>query len=233
MSEDLTLAIVLGAAVVDSINPCAIGVILFLSSVLLKVASQKAALLYLGLIYIATVYVVYMLSGLGLIWFQHTLISKGLAEIVGITVGVFVIGLGLIELKDFFWYGKGISLEIAPRHKARLTKMAERVSLLGVIALGGFVAIVELPCTGGPYLAITAILAKSFDMQALTYLLIYNLIFVLPLVIILFMIYFGASTFALKRWRQERRKWMNLGSGLLMIGLGSLLILYYRIGWNL
>ena len=233
MSEDLTLAIVLGAAVIDSINPCAIGVILFLSSALLRVSSKKVLLLKLGGIYITTVYVVYTLSGLGLIWFQYALISKGFAEVVGIIVGGLVIVIGLIEIKDFFWYGKGISLEMSPRHKEKLTKMAENFSLLGIMAIGGFVAIVELPCTGGPYLAITALLAKSFDKQAFIYLLIYNFIFVLPLLVILLMIYFGASTLRLKEWRLGKRKWMNLVTGLLLISLGALLIAYYRFGWYL
>lgn len=232
MHEDITLALVIGAALVDSINPCAIGVLLFLSSVLLRISS-RSTLLRLGAIYIVTVFVVYVLSGLGLIWFQHALIRRGFAQVVGITVGAFVIALGLIEIKDFFWYGKGISLEISPRHKEKITRMAERISFLGVITLGGFVAAVELPCTGGPYLAITAILAQSFEMQAFLYLLLYNFIFVLPLLAILLMIYFGVSTLKLKRWRQGKRKWMNLASGLLMIMLGSLLILYYRLEWYL
>ena len=233
MSEDLTLALVLGAATVDSINPCAIGVILFLSSVLLRVSSKKEFLLKLGVVYITTVYIVYTLSGLGLIWFQYTLISNGFAEISGYVVGLFVIILGLVELKDFFWYGKGVSLEIAPRHKEKLTKMAENLSFLSIISIGGFVAMVELPCTGGPYLAITALLAKSFDIQAFIYLLIYNFIFVLPLLAILLMIYFGSSTLRLKQWRFGNRQWMNLSSGLLMIFLGALLIAYYRLEWYL
>ena len=233
MKEDLTLAIVLGAAAIDSINPCAIGVLLFLGSILLRVSSKKTILLNLGFTYILTVYIVYSLSGLGLIWFQVTLIRYGFAESVGIIVGVLVIVLGLIEIKDFFWYGKGISLEISPQHKEKLTKMAEKISWLGIITIGGFVAMVELPCTGGPYLAITAILAKSFDMKAFIYLLIYNFIFILPLLIILLLLYFGTSTLKLKQWRQKNRKWMNLSSGLLMISLGVLLIAYYQLGWPL
>lgn len=233
MTEDLTLTIILGAAAIDSINPCAIGVLLFLGSILLRVSSKKTILLNLGLTYILTVYIVYTLSGLGLIWFQVTLIRYGFAETVGIIVGVLVIMLGLIEIKDFFWYGKGISLEISPQHKEKLTKMAEKISWLGVVSIGGFVAMVELPCTGGPYLAITAILAKSFDMKAFIYLLIYNIIFILPLLVILLLLYFGTSTLKLKQWRQKNRRWMNLSSGLLMISLGILLIAYYRLGWAL
>ena len=233
MSQDLTLTLVLGAAAIDAINPCAIGVILFLSSALLRVSSSRSLLLRLGLVYIGTVYVVYILSGLGLIWFQHFLINAGFSEVVGTAVGVLVIILGMIEIKDFFWYGKGISLEIAPRHKERIARMSARISLLGVFGIGAFVALVELPCTGGPYLAITAILAKSFDRRAFLYLLLYNFVFILPLLFILFMIYFGASTLKMKQWRQSRRKWMNLASGSLMLVLGTLLVAYYRFGWYL
>lgn len=228
ISEDLTLWLVLSAAIIDSINPCAIGVILFLSSALLRVSGKKELLFKLGVVYISTIYVVYVLSGLGLIWLQHTLISAGIAETVGTIVGVCVIALGLIEVKNFFWYGRGISLEISSRNREKLTRMAENFSFWGIIIMGAFVAAVELPCTGGPYLAITAILAKSFDFRAFIYLLIYNFIFVLPLLIILFLIYFGASTLKLKEWRIENRRWMNLATGLLLIFLGALLIGYYH-----
>jgi cytochrome c biogenesis protein CcdA len=222
LTDDITVFIVLGTAIVDAVNPCAIGVLLFLSSVLLKASEKRAALLQLGLVYIATVYVVYALSGLGLIWFQHA---------VGLSVAGLIILLGLVELKDVFWYGTGLSLEISPRNRERLTSMVMRLSLLGVTAIGAFVALVELPCTGGPYLAITTILARSFDARAFLLLLLYNLIFVAPLVAILFMIYFGSSTMIMKRWRQENRRWMNLASGLVMIGLGVFLIGHYRLGW--
>ena len=148
-------------------------------------------------------------------------------------MGSFVIILGLIEIKDFFWYGKGISLEISPQYKEQLTQMVQRFSFFGIIVIGGFVAIVELPCTGGPYLAITAILAKSFDLQAFIYLCAYNFIFILPLLGVLILIYFGASTLKMKQWRIENRKWMNLASGILMISLGLLLIAYYQLGWYL
>lgn len=233
MSEQLTLALVLGAALVDSINPCAIGVILFLSTVLLKTTDNRRYLLTMGAIYVASVYVVYVLSGLGLIWFQHTLVSKGYAEIVGMVVGVLIILLGLVELKDFFWYGHGFSLEIPARYKDRIVKLSGNLSLLGMVGLGAFVAMVELPCTGGPYLAITAILAKSFDLLAFSYLLIYNAIFVLPLIFIVLLIYFGGSTASMKKWRTSKRKWMNLAMGVLMVGLGVLLIVHYQRGWYL
>ena len=231
MTEELTLWVVIVAGLIDSVNPCALGVLLFLSSVLIKVSTSKKLLLKLGTVYISIIYVIYLLSGLGLIWFQSKLIHAGFAEIVGLIVGGIVIILGIIELKDFFWYGKGFSLEIPSKYKERIQKMTTNISLLGIIILGAFVAIVELPCTGGPYLAITTILAKSFDKQAFIYLIIYNIIFVLPLIILLILIYYGTSTMMLKKWREENRKWMNLSMGLLMITLGLFIILYYKLRW--
>lgn len=233
MPEKLTLWVVIFAGLIDSINPCALGVLIFLSSVLLKVSPYKKMLIKLGIIYVLTVFFVYLLSGMGLIWFQGALIQAGLTGTIGVIVGGIVIILGLIELKDFFWYRKWVSLEIPQRYKNKIQQMSSTISVVGIITLGGFVAIVELPCTGGPYLAITALLARSFDTQAMFYLILYNLIIVVPLIVILVLIYFGASTLKLKKWRETNRKWMNLSMGLLMITLGIFLVLYYKLRWFL
>ena len=69
--------------------------------------------------------------------------------------------------------------------------------------------------------------------MAMAYLVIYNLVFVVPLVVIVVLLYSGAATFRLKRWRQENRKWMNLASGCLMLALGGFLIAYYGLRWYL
>ena len=103
----------------------------------------------------------------------------------------------------------------------------KKVTFAGAIFLGALVALVELPCTGGPYLAITAVLAKQFNFTALIYLLIYNFIFVLPLIIILLLAYFGIASESMKKWKESNKKWMRLGTGLLLVGLGIFLILYY------
>lgn len=103
--------------------------------------------------------------------------------------------------------------------------MAKNVSVPGAIILGFFVSAVELPCTGGPYLAITLLLSKSFNLKAVLLLLIYNFIFVLPLLVILLLVFFGTKVQAIKRWKQDKRKWMRLFIGLILIALGVLLIL--------
>jgi len=78
----------------------------------------------------------------------------------------------------------------------------------------------ELPCTGGVYLAILGLIAKNAYAMAIPYLLLYNIIFVLPLVIILLAVSFGFSAEKAEKLRLEKRKWLRLVIGIAMIALG-------------
>ncbi len=110
-----TLGTVVITALIDSINPCAIGVLILLIS-MLAVYKSKSDLLKYGLIYIFFVFFTYLLAGLGILYFL-TVIPLYLTEYISIVVGVLVVAGGLIEIKDFFWYGEGITLSI-PADKA-------------------------------------------------------------------------------------------------------------------
>lgn len=218
-----SLATVVVTALIDSINPCAIGVLILLVSTIV-VSRKKNEILKLGLVYIASVYITYFLAGLGLTLF-FTTIPLLFAQYISIAVAIIVVIAGLIEIKDFFWYGKGFSLAIPADKAKQIHKLASNISVPGLIALGVFVAGVELPCTGGPYLAIILVLSQNFDFYAFLLLALYNLIFVLPLIVILLLVYFGTSIQSIKRWKQYNRAYMRLFIGLLLIVLGWLLVL--------
>ncbi len=147
------------------------------------------------------------------------------AEYLSIAVGIFVIGAGILEIKDYFWYGQGPSLRIPSYFAQKITRMSSRITLPSVILLGAFVAGVELPCTGAPYLAIISILSLNFNLWAMILLVIYNLVFVVPLVIILLMVVGGHQLNSIKQWKEDSRGVMRLAIGLLLVGLGWLLIL--------
>src|SRR3989338_1264116 len=209
MAVDVSWPVIITTALIDSINPCAIGVLILLISALLTMSHDKKRMLTVGSIYISAIYIVYFLAGIGLLLFIQRL---NIAQPLSIFVGSLVIILGLIEIKDFFWYGKGISLRIAPRYVKYIENHAKHLTTWGAIVLGAFVAAVELPCTGGPYLAITTWIAQSnvIPVKALIYLLVYNFIFVLPLLVILALVYFGVKVQKIKRWKQDYRRWMRL-----------------------
>ncbi len=226
MGIDLpTLSVILFSAAIDSINPCAFGVLILMITVVLgeKKASTKR-LLKLGFFYIFAIFVTYLSAGLGLVYFLAN-VPLSFTEYLALIVGTFVILAGLLEIKDFFWYGEGFSLQIPHVFIDKIHKLSKNMSIIGVTILGAFIAAVELPCTGAPYLAIITILSLNFNLQAFGLLVIYNLIFIAPLVVILLSVVGGVKVSNVKKWKQANKTYMRFGIGLMLIALGWLLIL--------
>ena len=218
-----TLGTVIATALIDSINPCAIGVLILLISIMIAFKTKKDMIFY-GFIYVLAVFVTYVLAGLGILYFLSS-IPLYISEYISITVGLLIVIAGLIEIKDFFWYGHGITLAIPPERAKQIHEMTKNITLPGVLLLGAFVAGVELPCTGAPYLAILLLLSQNFNFAAFLMLILYNIIFVLPLIFILLMVYFGFKIQNIKRWKQNNRAYMRLATGIILILLGWLLVL--------
>ncbi|MBN2095092.1 MAG: cytochrome c biogenesis protein [Candidatus Aenigmarchaeota archaeon] len=218
---DLTLTTVILAAVVDSINPCAFAVIAFLLTYLGSIGA-KGRILKVGLIYSSVVFLVYLLSGLGLFAVIQT---AGITRMVYAIAAVIAILAGLINLKDFFWYGKGFTLKIPESKKGTIKKYVEKATLPSVIVLGILVSLFELPCTGEVYLTILALLSSNMTLMAgLPYLILYNLIFVLPLLIITLIFHKEQSAEKVNSFRLKYRKWMKLGTAILLIALGIYMV---------
>jgi cytochrome c biogenesis protein CcdA len=93
------------------------------------------------------------------------------------------------------------------------------------MVLGAFVAAVELPCTGAPYLAIITILSINFEIYSFLLMVLYNLIFVAPLIVILLMVAGGSKISVVAAWKNESKGVMRLFTGLLLAALGWVLIL--------
>lgn len=225
-------AIILGA-IIDSINPCAIGVLIFLMAYLLKVFKTAKTMLVGAFLYIFAVYVTYFLAGMGLLTaIQNVILAYWfywLATFIAFSAGTF-------EIKDFFWYGKGFTLQLFPSGAQRVKswanflkrqgKKSPKLALFMTIPIGFGAAAVELPCTGQVYFAILALLRTTPPSIWLPYLLLYNLIFVAPLIIITIIMVMGVSNRRMEKWRKKHRRYMRLGTGLFLYTLGSLLLWY-------
>ena len=221
----LTIPILVGAAIIDSINPCAFGVLIFLLAYLLKASHSRRSVLIHGLTYIGAVFLTYLIAGLVLL----PVISQlgGISSWAYIGIGIILIIFGLLEIKDFFFYGKGPSLGIIPSAGRRIELITARITgrLSTSFLLGVFVALVELPCTGAVYLGVLALVSLvGLTTNNFLLLIIYNLLFVLPLVVILLLVYRGGQTKQFERWRQQYRGYMRLAIGLLLITLGGWMI---------
>lgn len=226
------LGTVLLTAAIDSINPCAIGVLILLVSTMIANSRKRGRMMLLGIAYVLAVFITYLAAGLGLIAFL-TRIPLFVTEYISIAVGIMIAAMGLVEIKDYFWYGRGFSLAISPRMTRTIHRRLQNISVPGVVLLGAFVAAVELPCTGGPYLAITVILAQNFNAVAFMLLVLYNIIFILPLVVILAAVLGGMKITTIKKWKHRNRPYMRLASGLLLVFLSWLLILMANGSINL
>lgn len=231
MPEQLTLGIIIAAAAADSINPCVFGVLIFLLAYMTKVFKNKLRMLLAGIIYVTAVYATYFLLGMGILTLAYT---AGIAKPFYKFAAIVAIIAGLIEIKDYFWYGKGFSLQMIPGASERIKKYSNVMetlelkhpilSLAIAAFLGMFVVLVELPCTGAPYLAILGMLSTGNYAAGIPLLLLYNLIFILPLFFIIGLVYAGQTSSTLEKWRKEHRGFMRLGIGLFLLTLGSYMI---------
>lgn len=231
IGEELTLGIVVIAALIDSINPCVFGVLIFLIAFMTKVFKSPARMVMGGLLYSFVVYITYLLLGFGIL---KITVDVGIASTFYWIAAIIAIVAGFIEIKDYFWYGKGFSLQMFPGGAERLKYYTSKIEnmeqrhpallILTTALLGVFVVLVELPCTGAPYLAILGLLSQGNYATAIPLLLLYNLVFILPLFVIIGIAYFGTASDRLETWRKEHRGIMRLGIGLFLIVLGFYMI---------
>ncbi len=217
--ESASISVITSAALVDSINPCAIAVLLILLGSLITTTNKKKAVLT-GLLFASGLFAAYFIAGLGLF---HALNFSGLAKWFHIIIGIMAVLIGLSNIKDFFWYGGGgFVTEIPNRWRPSLKKLLKGITSPLPAFFAGFVIIFfELPCTGGPYLFTIGYLASLPKVSLIPILLYYNFIFILPLLIITGMIYFGYSSIeSTNKWKDKNIKILHLISGIIMLGLG-------------
>jgi cytochrome c biogenesis protein CcdA len=218
---DLTVPAVITAALIDSINPCAFAVLIFLLTYLVSL-HERRRVLTAGLVYIGAVFTVYLLSGLGLFAVVQ---QAGIAGIVATIAAVISIVAGIINVADVVRNKEMPILSIPASQKNRIQKYVTQATLPAALMLGALVSIVELPCTGGVYLAILGILSSTMTLSAgIPYLLLYNLIFIAPLVVILLVVYAGVSTDTLETMRGGGKRWMRGLVGIFLIVLGVLIL---------
>lgn len=213
------------AAFIDAVSPCSIAILVFLIGVRILTSDKKKGALKVGLSFCLAVFISYSLFGFGLISLTQI---GGFSTLFSFAASFFAIGVGFLYIKDVFWYGRwGFTTEVPTSLKPKLMKILKGVtSPVGAFAAGFVASCFELPCTGGPYLFILGQLANnSTRTQTIPLLIYYNLIFIMPLVIISFLLYSNVfSTTKLRDWNKQNTTKLKFISGLLIIILGILVI---------
>jgi cytochrome c biogenesis protein CcdA len=174
--------------------------------------------------FILAVIIMYMLYGLIIIKaFQLLQSITAIKNYLYRGLGIIAIILGLLEIKDFVKYKPGsVGTEMPMFLRPKVQNIISKItSPLGAFTLGLFVTLFLLPCTIGPYVILGGMLSTLDYIKASPYLLIYNLIFVIPMIAISLILFFGTKRIEdISDWKDKNVRILHLVSGILILSLG-------------
>ncbi len=212
------------AALIDSINPCAFSILLLTIAFLLSIGKLRSSVLSIGSAYILGIFVIYLLIGLGLLQTLHIFDTPHFMAKVGATL---LVALGLINIVNEMVPAFPLKLSIPHAAHRKIAVLMEKASVPTAVVLGGLVGLCEFPCTGGPYLMVLGLLHDHATYYTgVGYLMLYNLIFILPLVLILLVASDQTLLGKVQAWQQSERKAMRWGGGIAMILLGAVVFAF-------
>jgi hypothetical protein len=200
---------VLGAGLIDGVNPCAFGAIIFFVTFLTVVNRKRREILMVGIAFTLSVFLTYFLVGTGFLKFMQALpFIHVIARWIYMATGVLVLALGVLSIYDFFRSRKGefaeMTLQLPDKLKKRIHKViiseneprARRNIVFASITTGFFVSILEMACTGQVYLPtiIYVMGAPGLKTKAVFYLFLYNLMFIIPLIGVFAVVFFGTTS---------------------------------------
>lgn len=215
------LPMVIVASLVDSINPCAFSVLILTIAFLMSLDKGRRTILKMGGVYIFGIFSIYILIGLGIV---QALMLFGVPNFMAKVGALILVVFGLLNIINDFFPSFPIKVKIPQFAHKRIAYIMEKASLPSSYFLGIIVGIYEFPCTGGPYLMILGLIHDNETFwSGFGYLVLYNLIFVLPLVVILFIS--GSKTVLSKvsEWKGAESKNMRFWGGVITIVLGLII----------
>lgn len=220
-------------ALADSVNPCAIAVlIMVLMTILIQNPEKRKKVLYSGIAFTLSIYIGYLVYGFIIIQFFKTfaeflrinshLIYNGLA--------ILAMLIGALNVKDYFSYQKGgVATEMPLSMRPKVKKIISKItSPSGAFIIGFVVTLFLLPCTMGPYIVASGLLSELGFSQAFLWLLYYNFLFVLPMLAITLIVYLGFRRVQeVSGWKDKNIRILHLIAGILMFLVGVALLM----GW--
>jgi hypothetical protein len=229
---ELTATKIVALAAVNAINPCALAVlVVILLAIITSNPGKRTQILFAGLAFALSVFVFYLIYGLILVSVLSTVREAASFQVLLTrALGLVSIAIGIFHIREYFTPGKNAPLTGIPSGwKPRLGEALNRITTpWGAFLVGGLVTLFLLPCNIGPYIIGCGILAVYGPLVALPYLLLYNLVFILPMLIITVVVYLGVARIGdVKGWREENIGKFHLVSGIIILAFGILLL----FGW--
>jgi cytochrome c biogenesis protein CcdA len=224
----LTIPTVLAAGFADGFNPCAFALLVLFATYTLTLLNAVTAsgtptmearrrLLGAGSLYVGAVFVTYFIIGIGLLSFLGWM---GRDHLVARFASILALVMALFMLKDVFLPGVGPSMMAPAGTHGRMQKAMERGGLAGMLLAGVLVGICTVPCSGAMYLQITAVLhASGGGLTGLALLALYNIAFIVPLLILLLAVSNRRVLGQLGRWNRANSPWIKAGLALAVIAM--------------
>ncbi len=235
-----TVLAVLLAGIVDSINPCAIATLIFFIAYLAATGRTKKQVLFIGIAYAFGIFITYMALGLGI----YSIIATSRREVDLFSEILYPIMItitflfGFYSIYDYHKVRKGkkedMKLQLPKGIKSMISRIIKhqvplRYFVLFAIITGVLISTLEFLCTGQIYLPTIIVVASTvpeFQGQAVVLLFLYNLMFILPLVIIFTLVYFGMSSEHLQGFLDRNRAMFKLLTAIVFFVLGFFLMWY-------
>jgi len=227
VNSSIPTPLLVSAALADALNPCALAVLILLLATVMAAKGKKRALLS-GLAFSFAIFSSYFMMGLGL-YKAITLFS--LPHYFSLAVAILAIIIGLANLKDVFWYGKVFIMEVPIKWRPQMQTILKKVTgPIGALGAGYLVSLFLVPCASGPYIVLLGKLAEKVDVaKTIPLLIVYNLIFVSPMLIITLAMYFGSTRMGkLEEWRKNNLRTLHAITAGLMLFIGAYLLYYLK-----
>lgn len=217
------LPLVLISSILDSVHPCSFSILLITIAFLFGMQLTRKKILQIGGTYIAGIFVAYFLIGLGILKVLHLFNTPHFMGKLGATL---LIVFGLINILSQLFPKFPIKLKIPSVSHTAMGRLMEKASLPAAFGLGLLVGICQFPCMGGPYLMVIGLLKDQVTYLAGSgYLLLYNLILIIPLVAVLWISADRLIVDKVQVWKKTNLKGLKFWSGLAMIIIGALIFL--------
>ncbi len=235
--QSFGFAAVAVSGLIDGINPCAFATIIFFISYLALINRKGKEILWVGGMFAFAVFLTYFLIGTGALKIVTTLSFLPLArKIFSIVIAGVALVLGFISLSDYIQFKrkgttKDAKLQLSPFLKrmihSTIRKNVRLSNYILIAAVTGFiVSLLELACTGQIYLPTLMFISTipNLKINAIFYLLLYNLMFIVPLVLIFTFTYWGTSSAQWAALTQRNFGKIKMAMTLLFFGLAALLL---------
>jgi cytochrome c biogenesis protein CcdA/thiol-disulfide isomerase/thioredoxin len=220
-APSLSPYMVVFAALVDSMNPCGLSVLVFLL-ISMAAAGDRKRILLVGGVYIAAMFLFHLFVGIGL--FSAFALS-GLSKPFSIIGGVIALVLGIITLADVLRNRETYLLSIPESGKGLLGTYIRKATMPAAFVLGILAGILGFSCTGGIYISILGLMGRDMTvMTGLPWLVLYNVVFVLPLVLVTLFAAYGISPERAERWRTQNKRMVRVVIGIILALLGLLIL---------